>query len=122
MTPELPRAPIRLPWAARAAILLISFASDSRMSSTADWRVKSMLVPVSPSGTGKTVSRLTSSWLAVSQLRLPSRARLKSRPSTSSGLSAGFGSGAGRVFMHPLHEYVHLADPDSQQAFDPQPD
>src|SRR5207244_12374378 len=44
-----------------------------------------MLVPVSPSGTGKTLRRLTSSWLAASQFRLPSRARLKSGPSTLDG-------------------------------------
>ena len=41
-----------------------------------------MLVPVSPSGTGKTLSLFTSSWFAPSQLRLPSRARLKRGPST----------------------------------------
>src|SRR5256885_4711789 len=47
-----------------------------------------MLVPVSPSGTGKTLRRLTSSWLAESHVRLPSNARLKSGPSTPVTLRA----------------------------------
>ncbi len=82
ITPELPRAPIRLPWEASLAILLTSAALDSLTSSTALWSVSSMLVPVSPSGTGKTLSRLTSSWFEESQLRLPRSARLKIGPST----------------------------------------
>src|SRR6266581_4399416 len=85
ITPELPRAPMRLPCEASRAILLTSVAFDSLMSSTADCNVSSMLVPVSPSGTGNTLSRLTSSWLAASQFRLPSRACLKSGPSTLDG-------------------------------------
>ena len=87
MTPEFPRAPIRLPCDASLAILLTSAAFDSLMSSTADWSVSSMFVPVSPSGTGKTLRRLTSSWFADSQLRLPNRACLKRGPSTPTGLS-----------------------------------
>ena len=82
ITPELPRAPMRLPCEASLAILLTSAAFDSFTSSTADCRVSSMFVPVSPSGTGKTLSRFTSSWLVPSQLRLPSSARLNSGPST----------------------------------------
>src|ERR1700730_4384465 len=86
ITPEFPRAPIRLPCDASFAILLTSAAFDSFMSSTADWRVRSMFVPVSPSGTGNTFSRFTSSWFADSQLRLPSKACLKTGPSTPTGL------------------------------------
>jgi hypothetical protein len=59
------------------------------MSSIEDCRVRSMLVPVSPSGTGKTFSRLTSSWLAESQLRLPKRECFSSRPSTVVGGGGG---------------------------------
>src|SRR5437879_3364813 len=86
ITPELPRAPIRLPCEANLAILLTSAAFDSLMSSTADCSVSNMLVPVSPSGTGNTLRRLTSSWLADSQVRLPSRACLNRGPSTPAGL------------------------------------
>src|ERR1700694_3553960 len=81
-----------------------------------------MFVPVSPSGTGKTFSRLTSSWLAPSQLRLPSRARLKSRPSTTSGSATASASASGAVFMHPLDEHVHLTDRYAEQALDLEPD
>src|SRR6202171_1821683 len=49
----------------------------------ADCNVRSMLVPVSPSGTGKTLSASTSSRLTVSQASEPSRASLKRRPSHS---------------------------------------
>src|SRR6185312_6473088 len=80
--PELPRAPIRLPWEASRAILLTSVACESLMSSTADWRVSSMLVPVSPSGTGNTLRRLSSSWFAASHPTLPSSACLNWVPST----------------------------------------
>src|SRR5579859_3175680 len=114
MTPELPRAPIRLPWAARAAILLTSEAAEPLTSSTADSRVSSMLVPVSPSGTGKTLRRLTSSWLAESQARLPSSACLKRGPSTATGSGLPFGA----IFVYPLHEHVDLGHGHSHPAFD----
>src|ERR1700716_991631 len=83
MTPEFPRAPIRAPWLARLAIDERSASSTSRMSSIADCKVSSMLVPVSPSGTGKTLSASTSSRLTVSQASEPNRASLKRRPSHS---------------------------------------
>src|SRR5882762_9478062 len=60
-----------------------SASSRSRISSTADCKVSSMLVPVSPSGTGKTLSASTSSRLTVSQASEPSSASLKRRPSHS---------------------------------------
>src|SRR5436309_12566692 len=60
-----------------------SGSSSPRMSSTADCKVNSMLVPVSPSGTGNTLSASTSSRLIVSQASEPSRASLNSRPSHS---------------------------------------
>src|SRR5438034_2008909 len=83
ITPELPRAPISAPCAARLAMAERSGSSSPRMSSTADCSVKSMLVPVSPSGTGKTLSASTSSRLIVSQASEPSRASLNSWPSHS---------------------------------------
>src|ERR1700716_2740088 len=83
MTPEFPRAPISAPCAARLAVRERAASSTSRMSSTADCRVRSMLVPVSPSGTGKTLRESTSSRLTVSQASEPSRASLNRRPSHS---------------------------------------
>src|SRR5207253_10780190 len=83
ITPELPRAPIRAPWEARLAMVDRSGSSSPRMSSTADCKVNSMFVPVSPSGTGNTLSASTSSRLMVSQASEPSRASLNSRPSHS---------------------------------------
>src|SRR5919204_6702877 len=74
-----------------------------------------MFVPVSPSGTGKTLSRLTSSWLAVSQLRLPSSACLKSCPSTRSPVPA---LGSAAILVHPLDEYVHVAHGYAEKALD----
>src|SRR5712664_1788213 len=53
------------------------------MSSIADCKVRSMLVPVSPSGTGKTLSASTSSRLTASQASEPRSASLKRRPSHS---------------------------------------
>src|SRR5438067_4578177 len=70
-----------------------------------------MLVPVSPSGTGKTLSRLTSSWLDASQLRLPSSARLKSGPSTPVAFVAATTSAA--LFAHALDVDV---DPDDRHV------
>src|SRR5436309_5303789 len=108
ITPELPRAPIRLPWDASLAILLTSVAFDSLTSSTADCRVSSMLVPVSPSGTGKTLRRFTSSWLPASHVRLPSSARLKTWPSTPLTLTAIRVSGT--LFANALNVDVDLDD------------
>ncbi len=52
MTPELPRAPINEPWAMAAQVAARSGESRPSSSSVTDWRVRAMLVPVSPSGTG----------------------------------------------------------------------
>ncbi len=65
MTPELPRAPMSAPklaaWATRSA----SAPAPARSASSRAARtVASMLVPVSPSGTGKTLSELISSTFA----------------------------------------------------------
>ena len=65
MTPELPRAPMSAPklaaWATRSA----SASAPARSASSRAARtVASMLVPVSPSGTGKTLSELISSTFA----------------------------------------------------------
>src|SRR5437588_464119 len=67
-----------------------------------------MLVPVSPSGTGNTLRRLTSSWLLASQLRLPRSARLKTGPSTPTGLFAGTCLAA--LFANALDGDVDSAD------------
>ena len=58
ITPELPRAPIRLPSAARAATSEIGASCSFADSSVAARRVRYMFVPVSPSGTGKTLRSL----------------------------------------------------------------
>ena len=58
--PELPRAPISEPWATAWQTSAMSSAVPS--SWTTDSRVRVMFVPVSPSGTGYTLSRFSSSW------------------------------------------------------------
>lgn len=57
MTPLLPRAPIRLPW---LIVLLVDTKSSGALSNSATTAssVRAMFVPVSPSGTGYTFSRL----------------------------------------------------------------
>src|SRR5215471_9630748 len=119
MTPELPRAPIRLPWAATRAILPTSPAWDSRMSSTADCSVRSMFVPVSPSGTGKTFRRLISSWCAFSHARLPNSACFRSWPST---LPAPAPLDLAVIPVSPLHEDVHLGHSHSRRSLHLEPD
>ena len=52
MTPELPRAPISEPWAMALQTARRSDDSSLAISSVTDSRVRAMLVPVSPSGTG----------------------------------------------------------------------
>src|SRR3990170_2840715 len=60
MTPELPRAPISAPCATACTTSAMEEASGSlATSSQADCIVRHMLVPVSPSGIGKTLSELT---------------------------------------------------------------
>lgn len=59
MTPELPRAPLSAP------LETASHSSERRLevhrfiSLTADWMVSDIFVPVSPSGTGNTLSEST---------------------------------------------------------------
>ena len=61
MTPELPRAPIREPWVMAPAIASMSASAGRAESSlVTEASVSDMLVPVSPSGTGKTLSLLIS--------------------------------------------------------------
>src|SRR5450631_3904465 len=95
MTPLLPRAPISDPC---AAALSTDPADDGSMalvaSSTAERSVKYMFDPVSPSGTGKTLRSLISSWLACRAARAPRRAASSSTPpvvSTGSWTSLRFG-------------------------------
>ena len=57
MTPLLPRAPIRLPWLMALHVGSSSGSASSSSATTAS-SVRAMLVPVSPSGTGYTFSRL----------------------------------------------------------------
>jgi hypothetical protein len=65
MTPELPRAPMSEPWVMAPAMASISASTERAASSfTTDWSVSDMLVPVSPSGTGNTLSLLISSALS----------------------------------------------------------
>src|SRR5262249_12347564 len=65
MTPELPRAPISAPNAAAAAIrAAVALGPAASASARAARTVATMFEPVSPSGTGKTLSALTSSTAA----------------------------------------------------------
>jgi hypothetical protein len=62
MTPELPRAPMSEPWVMAFAMSSIEAPAGSASTSfTTVPNVSDMLVPVSPSGTGKTLSLLISS-------------------------------------------------------------
>src|ERR1700737_3113798 len=127
ITPELPRAPINAPWDARRAITERSGSSRSRISSTAAWSVSSMLVPVSPSGTGNTFNASTSSRLRVSQASEPSNASLNRRPShcvmgmdgarASEDLSA-----AATADVNALHIHVDLNHRQTERALDGIPD
>ncbi len=69
MTPELPRAPMSAPVVIAfflSASELVGASSDRFF--TTDSIVSDILVPVSPSGTGKTLSLLTSSFRSVKAL------------------------------------------------------
>src|SRR5205807_3688459 len=128
MTPEFPRAPMSAPCDARRAVRERSASSTSRMSSTADCKVRSMLVPVSPSGTGKTFRESTSSRLTVSQASEPSRASLNRRPSHSvMGMVAapvrlGISAAATPADVDPLDVDVDFHDRESEGPLDRIPD
>ena len=81
MTPELPRAPMRAPKLIAVATRSADCSATPSASARAARTVASMLLPVSPSGTGKTFRALTSStWSA----RLSTAARkAASRPAPS---------------------------------------
>ena len=69
MTPELPRAPMREPWVIALAMSSMEASAGRAWTSlTTVPRVRDMLVPVSPSGTGKTLSLLMSSALSATTL------------------------------------------------------
>src|SRR5438067_12032949 len=124
MTPEFPRAPMSAPCDARRAVRERSASSTSRMSSTADCKVRSMLVPVSPSGTGKTLRASTSSRLTVSQASEPSRASLNRRPSHSvMGMVAapvrlGISAAATPADVDPLDVDVDFHDRETEATLD----
>src|SRR5690348_12917747 len=67
MTPELPRAPISAPRESFSAMTAAESSSESAISLVAARIVSDMLVPVSPSGTGKTLSALMASRCCSSQ-------------------------------------------------------
>ena len=73
ITPELPRAPMSEPWATAPITAPRSSAGASSSSSaeTAAWAVMDMFVPVSPSGTGNTLRRLSASRWSTSASRKP---------------------------------------------------
>src|SRR5256885_7818933 len=124
MTPEFPRAPISAPCEARRAVRERSASSRSRMSSTADCKVRSMLVPVSPSGTGKTFRESTSSRLTVSHASEPRRASLNRRPSHSvMGMVAvpvrlGISAAATPADVDPLDVDVDFHDRETDGTLD----
>ena len=68
ITPLFPRAPINDPWAMASHVPPMSTAAPSSSFTTAS-RVRAMLVPVSPSGTGYTFRRLMPSMWARSVVR-----------------------------------------------------
>ena len=63
ITPLLPRAPISEPWLIASHVGSSSPGAASISATTAS-SVRAMFVPVSPSGTGYTLSRLMASWWA----------------------------------------------------------
>ncbi len=79
--PELPREPVTAAWAA-ARETSGSGASPRRMSASAMERVVNQkLVPVSPSGTGKTLMRFSSSRPICTQVAAARSERLRRGPS-----------------------------------------
>ena len=68
ITPLFPRAPISDPWAMASHVPPMSTAAPSSSFTTAS-KVRAMLVPVSPSGTGYTFRRLMPSMWARSVVR-----------------------------------------------------
>src|SRR5947209_1195682 len=94
------------------------------MSSIADCKVRSMLVPVSPSGTGKTLRASTSSRFTVSQASEPSRASLKRRPSHSrigtvaAPVRLWISAAAAPADVDPLDVDVDLHHRQAEGAFD----
>src|SRR5439155_15042240 len=119
-----PRAPISAPCDARLAVRERSASSRSRMSSTADCNVSSMFVPVSQTGTGKTLRASTSSRLTVSQASEPSRASLNRRPSHSvMGMVAapvrlGISAAATPADVDPLDVDVDFHDRETEGTLD----
>src|SRR5512146_1759184 len=81
ITPELPRAPIRAPFATMAAMRPTCRSPESLISFQAEVMVSDMFVPVSPSGTGNTLSAFTVCWLVLSQVRPASVRLLRACPS-----------------------------------------
>ena len=85
ITPELPRAPISAPNAAAAATRSAETVGPSASASASAARtVAIMFEPVSPSGTGKTFSALTSSTLASSAAAAARKAPRRPAPSHAS--------------------------------------
>jgi hypothetical protein len=80
--PEFPRAPRTAPRAAVRAVLSRGESPRARRASATERRVRLKLVPVSPSGTGKTLIRLISSRPAVTQSEAASSERDSLGPST----------------------------------------
>ena len=95
ITPLFPRAPINDPWLIASHVVSNPASAPSSSATTAS-NVRVMLVPVSPSGTGYTFSRLMPSWWA----RMVSRkvitvSRKASAPNCSStGIDKSYRIGA----------------------------
>ena len=68
MTPELPRAPLSAPLETLSHTSMKALEGQAESSFTADCIVRDILVPVSPSGTGKTLSASTFALLFSSSL------------------------------------------------------
>src|SRR5438876_2057953 len=80
--PELPRAPRTLAWAIAAVTSGRGASPRPRTACATARNVRHRLVPVSPSGTGKTLRRFSSSRPAATQSAAASRERRRRGPST----------------------------------------
>ena len=98
ITPEFPRAPISAPCAMLCAIWPAFAESFFATSWQAACMVSDMFVPVSPSGTGKTLRELTVCWLVLSHVSPAKTSFLRSFPSMQGAGAMGTVSGERSVW------------------------
>ncbi len=106
MTPELPRAPMSEPWATALQVAAMSGRRRRRRRPPRppSPAVRAMLVPVSPSGTGYTFSRLMASWCRTARRRRRRHAAKSPAPEVGRGSSsAGNPTDGGSPARGPGH-------------------